>query len=174
MAPGNVDKKVGVKSGKSYMSPSSFTRLRTDSNTIILRWFDSPSSPALELPVELVAEDGLEPILRAPFQLDEHTPVTLVAKDYMVNGIVRFCRADRNSYLITVSTNDASDARFETAFFHDPGPLAVDDFLTEEEEAKILESLQDSSRSFVCVSGLFANLRSLLFPLPLLQFSFPS
>jgi len=105
-----------------------------------MRWSDTPSSPVLELPVELVQQDNSEPIVRAPLRVGEATPVTLLSKDYMVNGIVRFCRADKNSFLITVSTVGAP----EPTFYRDPGALAVDDFLTEEEEAKILESLRDS------------------------------
>lgn len=118
-----------------------------ESSEIILRWSDTPFAPARESLVELVDSDNVEPLVRAPFRIGEDTPVTLVAKGYMVNGIVRFCRADKQSYLITVSTSGISEQQFEAAHFHDPGALAVDDFLTEEEEAKILESLQDSFRS---------------------------
>ncbi|MFL6414284.1 MAG: hypothetical protein ACJ74Y_01270 [Bryobacteraceae bacterium] len=158
------------------MSPGNITRVKADSDKILLRWSDCPASPAVELPVELIAEDGSQRIVRAPVRLDEETPVTLLANEYMVNGIVRFCRADRNSYLITVSTNDSSDEQFETVFFHDPGSLAVDDFLTEEEEAKILESLQDSSNclGFMRLSDMSANVRGLLSPSRVVQFSFTS
>lgn len=129
------------------MSASSITRHLARSGQIILRWSDTPSAPASELPVELVDSDNGEPTVRAPRRVGEHTPVALVAKGYMVNGIVRFCRADKEFYLITVSTSEISEGRFEPAPFRDPGALAVDEFLTEEEEAKILESLQDSLRS---------------------------
>src|ERR1700750_975210 len=130
------------------MSPGSLTRLRVHSNKLILRWADSPTTSAFELPVEIVDEKDSEPILRAPLKIGEETPVTLVAEDYMVNGIVRFCQADRNSYLITVALRDIPDERPGTAYFRDPGALEIDDFLTEEEETKILESLGDTSRSF--------------------------
>src|SRR5436305_9218407 len=143
------------------MSPSSTTRLRAYSNKIILRWADSPTATALELPVEIVDEKDSEPIVRAPVKIGEETPVTLVADDYMVNGIVRFCRADRNSYLITVTTQDVSDERPGTVHFRDPGALVIDDFLTEDEEAKILESLGGSSRSSAGLE-LFPVFRSLL------------
>jgi hypothetical protein len=140
---GNVDKKVGRESGKSYMWTRSITRLRAQSKGIILRWSDTPSSPTLELPVEIVNEDDYEPIIRAPLKVGEETPVTLLSKDYMVNGIVRFCRADKNSFLITVSTAGTPEEQLNASFFRDPGALVIDDFLTEEEEAKILQSLQD-------------------------------
>lgn len=138
------------------MRPSSITRLKAESSQIILRWSDNPSAPSLELPVEFVDEDNCEPILRTPRKIGEETPVTLVTKNYMVNGIVRFCRPDKNSYLITVSTQNMPDERFEPGYFRDPGSLAVDDFLTEEEEAKILESLQDSPRSLLGNSAIAA------------------
>jgi hypothetical protein len=146
------------------MSPSSSTRLRAESDDIILRWSANPSAPVLELPVEIVAGDDSEPVLRAPIQIREDSLVTLVGKNYTVNGIVRFCRADRNSYLITVRTDSISEERFEKVYFRDPGALVVDDFLSEEEEAKILESLQDSSPSSAQDSAL--TVVPLDFPLP--------
>jgi len=158
---GNVDKKVGFESGKSYMSPSSYTRLKASFGEIILRWAYSPSAPAIELPVEIVDEKDWEPIIRASLRIAEATPVTLVANDYTVNGIVRFCRADKNSYLITVATQDGSDERPATAYFRDPGSLVLDDFLTEEEEAKILESLESSARPLADEPWLFTLFRSL-------------
>jgi len=109
------------------------------------------------LPVEIVDEDDSEPILRVPLKIGEETPVTLLARNYMVNGIVRFCRPDRNSYLITVATNDFSGERFDNAHFRDPGVLVLDDFLTEEEEQKILESLQECSGS-AASNSVFATL----------------
>ena len=112
-----------------------------------MRWADTPSSPASSPPVEIVNEDDYEPIIRAPLGVGEETPVTLLSKDYMVNGIVRFCRADRNSFLITVSTACAPEEQLNAGFFRDPGALVIDEFLTEEEEAKILQSLQDSPPS---------------------------
>jgi hypothetical protein len=128
------------------MWPSTTTRLRADSNKIILRWADSPAAPALELPVEIVDEENSDPVVRVPFEIGKETRVTLLGTGYMVNGIVRFCRAEKNAYLITISTQDISEDRQERPHFRDPGTLVVDDFLTEEEEAKILESLQRSTR----------------------------
>ena len=141
------------------MSPGNTTRLKADSSKIILRSADSTSVPGFELPVEIVVDDESEPIIRAPLAVGEDTRVTLVANDYMVNGIVRFCRADRNSYLITIVTQHASGERSDTGYFRDPGTLAVDDFLTEEEEAKILESLEGSSRSLPGDSGISSVFR---------------
>jgi hypothetical protein len=127
------------------MHPSTSPSIPPVSDRIILRWFENPSAPAIELPVEVVDADHSELILRVSLKIGEQTPVTLLAKDYMVNGIVGLCRPDRNMYLITVATDDVSVEQVEGARFRDPGALVVDDFLTEEEEAKILESLQDSS-----------------------------
>ncbi len=53
---------------------------------------------------------------------------------------------------------------FEAVYFRDPGALVVDDFLSEEEEAKILESLQESSGSAADDSALASV--SLDFPFP--------
>ena len=144
------------------MSPSIFTRLRALSSKIILRWSDPPSAPLAELPVEIVDEDNFEPIIRAPLKISEQTPVTLLTENFMVNGIVRSCRTDRNSFLLTIATEDLSAERLERAQFRDPGALVVDDFLTEEEEAKILEALQDSSPSAAKCSTLARIYRTLV------------
>ena len=127
-----------------------------------MRWADSPTATALELPVEIVDEKDSEPIVRAPVKIGEETPVTLVAEDYMVNGIVRSCCTDRNSFLLTIATEDLSGERLERAQLRDPGALVVDDFLTEEEEAKILEALQDSSPSAAKCSTLARIYRTLV------------
>ncbi|MFL6447414.1 MAG: hypothetical protein ACJ746_06955 [Bryobacteraceae bacterium] len=112
-----------------------------------MRWSDSPSAPALELPGEVVDNSNSEPIVRVSLKINEQTAVTLLGKDFMLNGIVRSCRPEKDCYLVTVATDDVSGQRFEQAHFRDPGVLALDDFLTEEEEAKILESLEDRSGS---------------------------
>lgn len=130
--------------GNSYIHTRSVTRLLAESGRISLRWSDSSVAPALETVVELVDPDNAEPIVRAPLRIVEETPVTLLADGYMVNGIVRFCRADKESYLIAVAACEISEDHLVPVDVRDPGVLAVDDFLTEEEEAKILESLQDS------------------------------
>ena len=151
------------------MCAGSITRLRAQSSGIILRWSETPSSPVLELPVEIVNEDDSEPIIRAPLKVGEETPVTLLSRDYMVNGIVRFCRADKNSFLITVSTAGAPEEQLNASFFRDPGALVIDDFLTEEEEAKILQSLQDSPPSRREDTSDSSLLRDSLSPLRLLR-----
>jgi hypothetical protein len=157
------------------MSPRTTTRLLAQSGQIILRWSDAASAPALEWPVELVDSENPDPVVRAPRRVGEDTPVTLVAEGYTVNGIVTFCRADKDSYLITVSISEISQDQLETAHFRDPGALAVDDFLSEEEEAKILESLQDSFRSqtskFAAVSNACRELLALVRPLGAVSFA---
>lgn len=70
----------------------------------------------------------------------------------MVNGIPRFASRDENGdgYLATAPTDLTltGHGQFEKVNQRDPGALVVDDFLTEEEEAKILDSLIDNSSTF--------------------------
>ena len=81
-----------------------------------------------------------ESFVRSGLWVPEETRVFLTGKDYTGNGIVRFCQEEGNSFVLTihiVSEYTTPDLLPE----YDPGLLAVDEFLTEEEEAKILDSL---------------------------------
>jgi hypothetical protein len=131
--------------GKSYSTTSRITSFMQQSEALILRWADFPDSPSRELPVEMVDDLASESVIRVALRISEATPVSLLGPGYMVNGIVRSCRPEKDSFLVTIVANDESTFGNVLAFGRDPGSLLVDDFLTEEEEAKILEGLQDSA-----------------------------
>jgi hypothetical protein len=77
----------------------------------------------------------------------------------MANGIGRFCRTEDFISWITFADPRVPDEHTEAGYLRDPGALVVDDFLTEEEEAKILESLEGSSHPLDDDSGSSPDFR---------------
>ena len=71
--------------------------------------------------------------------VSELTHVHLIGKNYTGNGIIQSCRKEGNSYILTILMT--TELALPELPERDPGVFAVDDFLTEEEETKILESL---------------------------------
>jgi len=107
---------------------------------IFLRWSDYPELPIREEPVEVIGLDTFQSVIRSNLRINEKTQVYLIGEAYTGNGIVRSCQQEGTGFLLTIAMNveaSLSELRPE----RDPGVLAVEDFLTEEEEAKILESL---------------------------------
>ena len=108
----------------------------------LLCWSEAPHSPAREEFVQVLESHSEEAVIRTALQVSERTKVTLIGKDYTGIGFVKSCRAEGKNYIVTISMadGDLTDAPLSR---RDPGVLAVDNFLTEEEEAKILQDLDD-------------------------------
>src|SRR5205807_1454779 len=70
--------------------------------------------------------------------------VFLIGNHYTKNGIVRSCHEEGDSFLLTILI-DSEHSGPELLPEYDPGLFGVDDFLTEEEESKILEGLDIDS-----------------------------
>jgi hypothetical protein len=112
-----------------------------NSDQSLLRWSEDPASPLREEQVEVVRFCLSESVIRSALRIRENTSVYIIGKHYTGNGIVRSCREEGEGFLLTI--------RVETE--HDPGIFAVDDFLTEEEESRILEGLDlDTMRRQIC------------------------
>lgn len=80
--------------------------------------------------------------------MSEKTKVTLIGKDYTGIGIVKSCRRDGENFILSIGlTEEFIQAALPSDA--DPGALVVDDFVTEEQETKILEGLQDSLRGWM-------------------------
>ena len=128
------------------MSAVAIASQAKDGEPFYLRWCDNPELPFREEPVELVGLQSSESVIRSALRVGEETEVFLIGKRYTGNGIVRSCQREGNSFLLTIRIG----SEFKTPELlpdYDPGVLAVDDFLTEEEEAKILESLNSNPQS---------------------------
>ena len=118
---------------------------------LLLRWSEDPASPLREQQVEMVRLHVTESVIRSALRISENTKVYIIGKDYTGSGIVRSCRQEGGHFLLTISV-DSERSGPELLPERDPGLFAVDDFLTEEEEAKILENLNlDTLRRQRCL-----------------------
>jgi hypothetical protein len=108
----------------------------------LLCWSETPHSPAREEFVEVLESHLTGAVIKSSLEVSEQTKVTLIGKDYTRIGIVKSCREDGKSFILTISMGDA-DVLQPVLEDCDPGVLTVDSFLTEEEEAKILQGLDD-------------------------------
>jgi hypothetical protein len=126
----------------------------------LLCWSDPPNSPVREEFVQILQSHLTEAVIRSSLEVSEETKVTLIGKDYTGIGIVKSCRRDGESFILSIIRTDES---FQTTLpsSADPGALVVDDFLTEEQESKILEGLQYALSSWMRLPALLWS--SLLF-----------
>ena len=62
-----------------------------------------------------------------------------IRQQYTGNGIVHSCRKDDKSFILTIQIDEDSLFRHRSEL--DPGIFAVEDFLTEQQEAEILTGL---------------------------------
>jgi hypothetical protein len=109
------------------------------SNQVFLRWSER-NSPRREVMAQVVETHASEAVIRCGLQLSEKTQVYLMGDKFTRTGIVRACRPDGAHFLLTIRAV-ADDFRVPTGSVFDPGIRAVEDFLTEEQERKILEAL---------------------------------
>jgi len=98
---------------------------------VLLRWSDSPNAPQQEEFAQLLEAHLSEAVLRSALKICEKTKVYLKTNLYAGGGIVRSCRPDGSYFVLRISMDSKSD----------PGVLTVDQFLTEEDERRILEEL---------------------------------
>ncbi len=126
------------------MSAATIASQAQGAGQCFLRWSDGPELPVREEPVEVVGVSSSEPLIRSALMVIEETKVFLIGSGYSGNGIVRSCQKEGNSFLLTIGINTESmQPELPTAY--DPGLFAIDDFLTEEDEDKILASLNNGS-----------------------------
>jgi hypothetical protein len=129
----------------------------------LLCWSEAPNSPSREEFVQVLETHLSEAVIKSSRKVDEKTKVTLIGKDYTGIGIVKSCRSEGKKFIITIRI-DEPGPRTGTAPKPDPGVLIVDDFVSEEEEAKILGDLGDIMPRRVSVARLAAVLRCVLMP----------
>lgn len=107
---------------------------------LVLRWCEAPDSASREQIVQILQSRFQEAVIRSACRVREDTQVQLIGKQYMAEGIVRSCREEGESFILRIAMGADIMIPY-TIPERDPGVLAVDDFLTEEQEAKILEDL---------------------------------
>jgi hypothetical protein len=106
---------------------------------LLLRWSDSSDSVSREEFVDVLSRQLSKIVVRSVSAVAENTPVFLAGTQYAANGIARSCRKDASSFVLVILIDKESN--IQSGSGRDPGVLAVDDFLTEEEEAEILQNL---------------------------------
>lgn len=110
---------------------------------VLLRWSEAPKAPSHEEPVELIKAHRSEPVLRSAWAITEMTKVYLIQEENTRIGIVRSCRQQGNSFILTIGINE--NPVLEAGSEVDPGIFAADDFVTEEQEAEILRELGEQT-----------------------------
>jgi hypothetical protein len=107
---------------------------------VLLLWSDEANSASLNQPVDLMEIRREEVVIRSTRNIRESTQVYLTGKQYMGNGIVHSCRKVDNFFILTIQIDEDSPYRHNSEL--DPGIFAVEDFLTEQQEAEILKGLE--------------------------------
>ena len=104
----------------------------------LLRWLEGSQSDPREEYVEVIDDRVCQTVIRSSLELSRETEVTLIGKDYTAEGIVEACQSENTWFLLTLT---AKSPRRVGAANRDPGTLAVDDFLSEEQEAALLAEI---------------------------------
>jgi hypothetical protein len=121
------------------MSVGASTAALECSGQMLLLWSDEPNSASQKELVDLLEARFEEVVIRSARKVRETTQVYLMGEQYTGTGIVRTFRKDDNSFILTIHVDEASPFRHNSEL--DPGVFAVDDFLTEQQEAEILRDL---------------------------------
>jgi|ERR1700728_3455473 hypothetical protein len=142
---------------------SGHTSSDVESDQALLCWSEAPNSPSREEFVQVLETHLSEAIIKSNLKVDEKTKVTLIGKDYTGIGIVRACRRDGKNFIVTIGMGEERTGP-APGIERDPSVLVVDDFITEEQEAKILNDLGGTIRCRLTIPRLPAVLRCLLLP----------
>jgi hypothetical protein len=109
-----------------------------------LRWSEAANSTSREEFAELIQTHPTEALIRCSPRLRKDTQVYLIVPGrYKMSGVVASCRKEGNSFIVRIVINENLNPQHRSEL--DPGILIVDDFLTEEEEAKILKALEEDT-----------------------------
>jgi hypothetical protein len=113
-----------------------------DPDQVLLSWSDSPSSPKNQELGQLITVRASDAVIRSAAPIMVNTTVRVTGKHYTGNGIVTSCRKEESGYILTLT--ESHDIPFQGSK-RDPGVVAVENFLTEEQEAQILKELKNET-----------------------------
>ena len=108
--------------------------------SFLLRWSKACDSTFHEHLVEVISSQPTETVLRSPISVQEHTKVLLL--ETKSGGIVQSCHKEGSVFILTISAKDEIN-RFSSESQRDPGPMVVDNFLSEAQEAELLKHWND-------------------------------
>jgi len=130
----------------SRMSPRIGPSGKRRPDQVLLRWSDTPDSPSHEQFVEMIESRSSEAVIRSASKVDEKTKVHLIGRFYTANGMVRSCHEDRGEFIVTiVMSRNPLMRETEGRLPNEPGLFAIESWLTEEAEDRILEGLEDET-----------------------------
>ncbi len=127
------------------MSSSTSSSPESSEQLLLLRWSEAPNRPSREEFVQLIEAHLSQAVIRSALKLTEETKVYLLGQKYKGNGIVRSCRRQGDHFILTIWIGNENPLGAPASEI-DPGVLAVEDFLTEEQERKILEDFDTEMR----------------------------
>jgi len=142
---------------------SGHTSSDSESDQALLCWSEAPNSPSREEFVQVLETHLSEAVIKSTLKVNEKTKVTLIGKDYTGIGIVRSCRGDGKNFIVTIGIGEEG-MRTGPVGKPDPSVLVIDEFITEEQESKILQDLADSVQRRFARPRFPMLLRCLLLP----------
>ena len=116
------------------------TGVLDSSGQVLLLWSDTRDCASQKELVDLLERYEDKAVIRSVHKVLENTQVYFIGDQCTGNGIVRSCRKDASSFILTVQIDQSSFSLMGSE--PDPGILAVESFLTEEQEAEILRDLE--------------------------------
>jgi hypothetical protein len=113
-----------------------------DSDKLLLRWSEGPHSPSREEFVQILEARVSEAVISTALRVDEKTKVYLIGKNSTESGIVLSCQPLGKNFIITILINSESPHPPSGPEI-DPGILLVDSFMSEEDEQRILDQVDE-------------------------------
>lgn len=140
-------------------------------NRVLLRWIEGPDLSSREEPVHVLQAHLSEAIISSDSKLNEHTEVQLIGQGYREAGVVVSCRADGSRFVITIRITSVPEME-ALPYRRDPGVLAVENFITDEEADQILDELdRELGPDYDEFSACHRSLAQLCATIRLLRFS---
>ncbi len=112
-------------------------------NEIWLRWVDSAGCVHQVLAMVLSADDT-EAVLSTSTAFEQDAQVAVSVRDISVTAKVVACRADQENFIVIIQSLPCVHLPESD---RDPGVMAVDAFLSEEQENLLLEEMEREWRS---------------------------
>jgi hypothetical protein len=109
-----------------------------ESDKLLLRWSEDAFSPSREELVQMLETRGSEAVISSSLSVLEKTEVFLIGKYSTESGVVRSCRPSGGKYIVTISIHSQKPNPPDI----DPGLLALDSWMTEEQEKAILDQIE--------------------------------
>lgn len=105
---------------------------------LLLRWSEDAFSPSREELVQMLETSMFEAVICSSLKVVEKTEVFLIGKYSTESGVVRSCRPAGGKYIVTILIHSQKPNPPDI----DPGMLAIDSWMSEEQEQAILDEIE--------------------------------